>query len=162
ATATFTASPSYTPTKDVFAETVAARTKTANAVAKFTATPSSTFTPTPTPNLTATTVFATLQAQATVIAQTLNAESTKYPPSPTVGATATLTPPTAVAEVATSVAFVVRDESGAILGNGEVRLYAPQKMNLDDTSEIKVEIEVKAPAPAVGSTLNPAPSSTPV
>ncbi len=53
-------------------------------------------------------------------------------------------------------------EAGKPLGNGVVRLFAPATLRVGITGEIRVEIQVNEPIPALGLSLNPPPSATPI
>lgn len=55
------------------------------------------------------------------------------------------TPNSANTPTVTSQAVVVRDRSGLKVGEGIVRLFAPDTLQLDETGEIRVEIEVLQP-----------------
>jgi hypothetical protein len=111
-------------------------------------------TPLPTLESMLTETMAALDVGATATAAAFDAEATRD------SATATAGPSNPVAVALVSKTFTITDEAGAVLGDGEVRLYAPSSMALDETVEVRVEIMVNAPIAASG-TLNPVPSPTP-
>ena len=54
----------------------------------------------------------------------------------------------------------VQDLSGERLGDGQVRVYAPEEMDIEESSEVRVEIVVDEVAES-GGTLVPRPTNTP-
>jgi hypothetical protein len=107
---------------------------------------------TATPNLTASALANGLDGQATSLAQTATA-----PP-------ADLTPETSKTPLTltliTTQPVIINDSAGRVIGDGEIRVYAPAAMNFGDTGEIQVQIEAN-PQSNGGATLNPQPSPTP-
>ena len=108
--------------------------------------------PTETPNLTVTALTNRLDAQATLLAKT--ATSPPADLTPEVSNT-----PLALTLIATQ-PITISDNAGRIIGDGEVRVYAPAAINFGDTGEIQVQIEAN-PQSNGNATLNPQPSPTP-
>lgn len=97
-----------------------------------------------------------IETQLTGTAMAFDTEATA------IAGTATAAPTVVHAVAMVTREFVVYDESGAFLGDGEVRLYAPPEIPLDGIAEVRIEILVSGSIPSAELTLNPQPSPTPV
>ncbi len=122
--------------------------------------PTETSLPTLTPNLTASAIANALDAQATQLARTATAPPADITPATSTSGltlTATITPDLTL--VATQ-SITISDSAGKVIGDGEVRVYAPANMSLGEVAEIQVQIEAN-PQSNGNATLNPQPSPTP-
>lgn len=72
--------------------------------------------------------------------------------------TATVAPTTA-SGTPISKKFAIIDAAGNKLGDGEVRVYAPSRININETGGIRVEVNVNSPVPA--GTYEPPDTPTP-
>jgi hypothetical protein len=57
--------------------------------------------------------------------------------------------------------FIIYDESGSVLGDGEVRLYAPEELHIAEASEVRLEISISVINATLAVTSSPPASATP-
>ncbi len=95
-----------------------------------------------------------LDIPATGTAAAFDAEATVY------AATEAAQPAFQAAAALVTREFVVYDEAGLALGDGQVRVFAPREVSFGQSAEVRVEIVVSAAVPPDG-TYNPPMSPTP-